>query len=135
MYTLDVKWAEETEYYHVFTAQYPLTTGYITLLGYGLGDAWYPIKSNFAYDNVKITNRDYKGNVISGLFPESEALIEETEDYGYADTKSPAQLLEDGTDFDDRSSDGCGGVLDMGMATIATLASGMAALTKRRNRK
>lgn len=134
VYNLDLKWADETEYYHVFTETYEMLTGYISLVGYGSGQSYSTSKANFAYDNVKITNRDYKGNVLSGIEKESQNLIEDEGDYGYADSKSPAQLLKDETDFDGVAETGCGGVADLGTAAIAPLV-GLVAWKKRRNGK
>lgn len=132
VYNMDIKWADETEYYHVFTVSMPARTGFISLYGNGSG----VYCSNFALDNVKITNRDYKGDVLSGLFTESEDATLEDGDYGYADSKSPAQLVPDGTDFDGvqavgEDDDGCSSAVDFGGIAIASLAC-VALLRKRR---
>lgn len=136
-YNLSVKWSDETEYYSVFTEEYEMKTGYISLCGYGNGEINSSFKANFAYDNVKITNRDYKGQVLSGIEKETNNLLPDGKtDYGYADSKLPAQLLEDGTDFDEASTEGngCAGVANVGGAAVAVL-TGAVALLKRRNRK
>lgn len=134
-YSLDVKWAEETQYHSVFSVKLPDKEGFISLFGLGGPQQ----KTNVAFDNIKITNRDYNGDIISGLFPESNETIKENEDYGYADTKSPSQLVPDGTDFDGVQAigdeGGCSSVVDIGGISIATLAMGTAVITRRRKRK
>lgn len=135
-YALSVKWADETEYYSVFTEQYEMKTGYISLCGYGNGDVNSLFKANFAYDNVRIINRDYKGQILSGIEKESENLLPDGKtDFGYSDSKLPSQLLKDGTDFDEAAEEkGCAGVMDIGGAAIAGLA-GAVVLIERRKRK
>lgn len=135
-YTCDIKWADETDYVTVFTKTVAeKRPGFISFFGMGSPSQ----KANVAFDNVKITNRDYKGNVISGK-PSSNDAIKVEGDFGYADSKSPAQLVPDGTDFDGvqatvETKKGCSSVINIGGMSIATLAVGMAVLTKRRNKR
>ena len=143
-YTLEIKWDDETEYYKVFSKKLTVSTGYIALAAYGDADTNSVNKANLAYDNVKIINRDYNGMLLSGIKKDSANLIPENEtDFGYADSKSPSQLIQDGTDFDgvkaiveemDEEEKGCGSFVDIGTASIAMLAAGVAVLKKRRNK-
>ncbi len=116
VYSLGIKWDDETDYYHVFTREYKLNRGYITFLGYGAGANNNTIKANFALDNIKITNRDYEGNVLTDIEKTSGNILENTGDYGYVDSKLPAQLIKDGTDFDNLSGgkSGCNGAVGVG---------------------
>ena len=109
VYSLGIKWDDEAEYYHVFTKEYKLKRGYITFLGYGVGQTDNVIKANFALDNIKITNRDYQGDVLTGIEKTSGNILENSGDYGYYDSKLPGQLIKDGMDFDGYSSSSCSG--------------------------
>lgn len=143
-YALEIKWDDETEYYKVFSEKLTVTTGYIALAAYGDNDTNSVNKANLAYDNVRIINRDYKGVLLSGINKGSNNLIPDDEkDFGYADSKSPSQLIQDGTDFDgvkaiveemEEEEKGCGSFVDIGTASVAMLAAGVAVLKKRRNK-
>lgn len=132
VFNLDVKWGDETEWYHVFTEKYGMAGGYISLAGYGTGNTDSQYKANFAFDNVKITNRDYDGKVLSGIGTDSKNLPDNG-DYGYFDSKSPAQLLADGTDFDEqKGGSGCKGALAGADGAIVAAAAFAALFGKRR---
>lgn len=136
-YNLELKWSDETWYYKVFPngVELPDKIGYISLFGLGGPQQ----KVNVAFDNIKITNRDYKGDIRVEGFPDSNNALKNEGDYGYADSKSPAQLVPDGTDFDGIQAVGdsgsCSSVIDIGGVSIATLAVATAFITRRRKRK
>ena len=128
LFNLDIRWKGESDWYHVFTEQYKTATGYISMTFYG-STAGSTVRGNGAFDNVNITNRDYLGNVVG--VDETSNNLENPGDYGYHDSKSPAQLIADGTDFDGKSS-GCGAVrLGGGILAAALILAGVA-LTGRR---
>ncbi len=132
VFALEVKWADETEWYHVFTVENSMVTGYISFTSYGSGANNSVHKGNMEWDNIVITNRDYNGNVIQ-VEKESEDLANPG-DYGYADAKDPSDLLVDGTDFDANEKSGCGSVTTGAEGIlVACLIGGVALLKKRRN--
>ncbi len=134
VYNLDVKWEDETEWYHVFTKNYTMKSGYISFTGYGNGGNTSVYKANFDLDNIKITNRDYNGKVIDvGV---SSNNIPNPGDFGYADSKDPNDLLTDGTDFDEGGSeDGCGSVLTGAESILLAGAIGGIAMAKKKRGK